>query len=430
MNDRERNMDPVSNPDVPAGVLDWLDAVTVPLLLIEAGRLDVCAANAAARRMFGVRRFERLPVGVDAFGSTPAVAALAGAIRTAEASGTDAAAVTIICQLAAGVQRLRFAPAPCPGLAGHWLFTITDPEPMEQGDWRSGMEEIVNLLPVGIEVYDRNLNALFYNLRADELFLYDEKAILHHDEWFELGFPDAAERDLREREFRDRVAAARRDPETVQQTEWVMRCRDGALRSVQFLFRFVGDHFVMVLWDMTERRQLEAELRRMAETDPLTGLRNRRAFFEKAEEAFAVAHAGNRPLSVSVIDIDHFKTINDHHGHAAGDTIICKVADCCAAKLGSSDVLARIGGEEFAVLLSAQDEGDAAASAHRLLGAVTRRPFSIGQRLVTVGVSIGVATRRPSDAGFADMLARADAALYVAKNTGRGRVVVGDGAGR
>jgi diguanylate cyclase (GGDEF)-like protein len=427
MNDPERNADPLLGPDVPAGVIDWLDAVTVPLLLVAADRLDVVAANAAARMMFGLRRFERLPVGVDAFGSTPAVERLAEAIRTAETVDGESAAVTVVCQLAAGVRRLSFAPARCPGLAGHWLFTLTDPEPSEHGDWRTGMEEIVNLLPVGVEVYDRNLNALFYNRRADELFLYDEKAILHHDEWFELGFPDAAERAQREREFADRLAAARRDPEEVQQTEWLMRCRDGSLRSVQFLFRFVGDHFVMVLWDMTERRQLEAELRRMAETDPLTGLANRRAFFEKSEAAFAGARAVGLALSVLVIDIDHFKAINDRYGHAAGDTVIEKVAEACAAMLRPSDVLARIGGEEFAVLLSARGEDEAAAVAGRLLGAVTRRPITVGGREVAVTVSIGVATRRPSDAGFAAMLARADAALYVAKNTGRGRVVAGDG---
>ena len=427
MDDRRRTSDPVSSPDVPADVLAWLDAVDVALLVVEADRLDVVAANAAARSLFGPRRFETLPVGVDAFGSTPAVEVLAGAIRAAEAGGGGAPPAIVVCQLAAGVRRLACAPARCPGLAGHWLFTLSDPGPAEEGDWRAAMEEIVNLLPVGIEVYDRHLNALFYNRRADDLFLYDEKAVLHHDEWFELGFPDTAERALRERDWADRLASARREPEAVQQTEWRMRCRDGTVRSVQFLFRFVGEHFVMVLWDMTERRQLEAELRRMAETDPLTGLANRRAFFDKAEVAFAGSRAGQWALSVLVIDIDHFKTINDRFGHAAGDEVIRKVAECCAATLRPSDTVARIGGEEFAVLLSAQGAAVAAATARRLLAAVTRRPISVAGREIPVAVSIGLAPRRPADDGFAAMLARADAALYVAKNTGRGRVVVGDG---
>lgn len=416
MNDPERNPDPLLGPDVPAGVIGWLDAVTVPLLLVEADRLDVVAANAAARTMFGPRRFERLPVGVDAFGSTPAVERLAEAIRTAETG--DAAPVAVVCQLAAGVRRLSFAPARCPGLEGHWLFTLTDPEPSEHGDWRAGMEEIVNLLPVGVEVYDRNLNALFYNRRADELFLYDEKAILHHDEWFELGFPDAAERALREREFAERLAAARRDPEEVQQTEWLMRCRDGSRRSVQFLFRFVGDHFVMVLWDMTERRQLEAELRRMAETDPLTGLANRRAFFEKSEAAFAVARAAGRALSVLVIDIDHFKAINDTFGHATGDAVIAAFARCLHDCVGPNNLVARLGGEEFAVLLQGANHalGRLFAESTRTTLSVLKLPCLPAEHRLTA--SFGVAEWTGVES-LQNLVSRADAALYEAKKGGR-----------
>jgi diguanylate cyclase (GGDEF)-like protein len=404
-------------------ILSWFDIVDAPLLVVAGDALVVVAANAAAHRLFGPRRFESLPCGVEAFGGEKAVEALAGAIQAAEQAGAGEA-VGVMCQLANGVHRLRFSAARLPDAPDRWLFTLSlEPPELALEDWRAGMADIMNLLPVGVEIYDKDLNALFYNLRADDLFLYDEKAILHHDEWFEFGFPDPVERAERLAEWHARVAAARRAPETVQFTEWSMRCRDGSARIVQFLFRFVGANFVMVLWDVTEQRQLEAELRRLASSDPLTGICNRRSFLEKAEAAFAGSRAEDGALSVLILDIDRFKAINDRHGHAAGDEVIRQTAARCSSLLRACDLFGRLGGEEFAVLLPATGPDEAAAVAGRLLEVMSREPVRVDAAAIPVRLSIGGTSRGSVDQTFAAVLARADQALYEAKNTGRGRAV-------
>lgn len=398
--------------------LAWLDLVAAPVLVLRG--VSVVAANAAARAAFGPARFEALPVGVDAFGGEPAAQAVKEAIEASD--GHLRRTPAVMWHLSIGLRRmsmtLQAVPADHGGPDGLWVGTLEEDVASSGEAWRRDLEEIVNLLPVGVEVYDDALNALFFNRHADELFLYEDQLILQHDEWFPLGFPDPVERDRAQAEWHALVAAVRRDRSLVKQTEWTVRCRDGVTRQVRFLMRFVGEHFVVVQWDLTGQRTLEAELRRMAETDSMTGIHNRRRYLEVGEASFA---AGG-PLSVLVIDIDRFKRVNDRHGHAAGDVVIRAVADRCATGLGEGEVVGRLGGEEFAVLLPA-DAGAAAALGERLRLSVSGTPVAWGDATIPVAVSIGVATRRPEDRAFTDILARADAALYEAKRTGRGRVV-------
>ena len=160
-------------------------------------------------------------------------------------------------------------------------------------------------------------------------------------------------------------------------------------------------------------------------TDPLTGLGNRRHFELAATTELARARRHGWPVSVMLIDVDHFKRVNDHWGHPVGDVVLCKIARRCMHGLRAHDVLARWGGEEFALLLPHCDAETSEGVARRLLASV--RETAIDEiKGQPVTVSIGVAIIEPGDATIGAALQRADAALYGAKRGGRDRHIVAD----
>ena len=171
-------------------------------------------------------------------------------------------------------------------------------------------------------------------------------------------------------------------------------------------------------------RQREV-LRRLATTDALTGIANRRSLLERGDYEYERARRYRRALSVLMLDIDHFKSINDRWGHASGDAVICLVADKLQAQAREQDRVGRLGGEEFAVLLPETCLDGAQNIAQRLLAAVQgARVQTAGdaEQLLECTISIGVASLRPEDASFDALLQRADQALYRAKQNGRNRV--------
>jgi two-component system cell cycle response regulator len=167
-------------------------------------------------------------------------------------------------------------------------------------------------------------------------------------------------------------------------------------------------------------RHLE-ELARLARRDPLTGLPNRRALEEELSRAVARAVRAASPLAAIVLDVDRFKQVNDTHGHAAGDGVLAAVAARAAGALRAGDLLARIGGEEFAVVLAGADLAAAAEAAERIRAAVAAAPLGAEERALAVTVSLGCAELAAGEDGPA-LLARADARLYDAKRAGRNRV--------
>jgi diguanylate cyclase (GGDEF)-like protein/PAS domain S-box-containing protein len=165
----------------------------------------------------------------------------------------------------------------------------------------------------------------------------------------------------------------------------------------------------------SERKRYEAELERLARNDALTGLANQRMFHERLSDEFARAARHGRRLSLVILDVDHFKRINDRHGHAIGDEVLREVAERLAAMAREGELLARVGGEEFGwILPDATGEG-ALAAAERARMAIGSRPF---QTVGAVTISAGVCdTARTHD--ITELFQRADAALYMAKDGGR-----------
>jgi diguanylate cyclase (GGDEF)-like protein len=175
-------------------------------------------------------------------------------------------------------------------------------------------------------------------------------------------------------------------------------------------------------------RQLESMLQHvesLAITDPLTGLFNRRRFCDVLRREFAVTKRYKNPLSCLMIDLDHFKVINDRFGHDAGDTVLREVAQRLGDTLREVDLTARYGGEEFAILLPLTSRENAAVVAERIASFVRGMRLDIGGEQVTLTVSIGVACTTDSASKDEEELVRmADAALYEAKANGRDCVVV------
>jgi diguanylate cyclase (GGDEF)-like protein len=172
----------------------------------------------------------------------------------------------------------------------------------------------------------------------------------------------------------------------------------------------------------------EQELLHLALVDPLTGLFNRRSFLEFCGKAEARARRGGNPFVVLMIDIDHFKRVNDRFGHPAGDRVIKALADVCARALRPSDVVARYGGEEFVINLPDTDQAQAMQVAERLREAVESATVPTGRGPISFTISIGLATCS-SQTPLAAAIDRADRALYSAKRGGRNRVECANSAG-
>jgi diguanylate cyclase (GGDEF)-like protein len=171
--------------------------------------------------------------------------------------------------------------------------------------------------------------------------------------------------------------------------------------------------------DTARAEELAARL--LADTDPLTGLLNRRAFFEHAGPVWSTALRSNRHLSVLMADIDHFKEINDGYGHAMGDKVLAEISRLLAAACRSGDIAARWGGEEFVLLLPETDAAQACQLAERLRGEIECLKFGSAGQGFRLSASFGIAQLGDHES-LDKLIHDADAWLYRAKQTGRNRV--------
>lgn len=232
------------------------------------------------------------------------------------------------------------------------------------------------------------------------------------------------------------------------------RRRDGGLFWVNAtiipFFDALGtlERYLMLYSDVTEaialvervnqERQLREELARVnrdlaarANTDPLTGVASRHAFDAFAGEAVETARAGTEPVALLMIDLDRFKEVNDLHGHVAGDTVLRTLARRWAGRTRAADLLARLGGEEFCVVLPGTETAGALAIAEALRAATAAEPVTVADGVaLRVTASVGVAGLARGEAvDLQGLLRRADAALYAAKRSGRNRVAVAPASG-
>jgi diguanylate cyclase (GGDEF)-like protein len=181
----------------------------------------------------------------------------------------------------------------------------------------------------------------------------------------------------------------------------------------------------VVLTDITGQVTLVRKLQDLATIDELTGLANRRQFFDLGRREIARARREDRPISVALMDLDHFKHVNDRYGHAAGDEALKSVAEACRAAIRLSDLVGRYGGEELAFVFPDADARTAADVAERLRSAIAAAAIEHGGNRIAMTASFGVASSmRPARVDLESLLLCADRALYEAKRNGRNRVEV------
>jgi diguanylate cyclase (GGDEF)-like protein len=173
-----------------------------------------------------------------------------------------------------------------------------------------------------------------------------------------------------------------------------------------------------------ERARLFQEVQSLALTDPLTGLQNRRSLFELGRVEFARAQRMKRPFCCMMLDLDHFKQINDEHGHIVGDQVLQEFAKRCKSSTREVDLVGRYGGEELIILLPETDRETAMQVAERLRTCIADTPIKIFNKNIFVTVSLGVASQDENTNDLETLIARADQAMYIAKHKGRNRVAM------
>ncbi|MGC1359348.1 MAG: diguanylate cyclase [Xanthobacteraceae bacterium] len=227
------------------------------------------------------------------------------------------------------------------------------------------------------------------NQRAVDAFGYDRSELLTKS----IGEISLNEPPYTQAEANEHIRTTLAD--VAQTVEWRCRRRDGSLFWVEIGFTrdaFGGrDLIVATLRDITRRKEAEDRLMKLAEFDPLTGLANRRAFVAALERAIADSHRRGSRVAVLYLDLDHFKDVNDTLGHPAGDRLLEAVAQRLGKNLRASDMVARFGGDEFAVLMSSlSDPSDAGLLAKKLIDAAAS-PFPVDANEIYTGLSVGIA---------------------------------------
>lgn len=276
--------------------------------------------------------------------------------------------------------------------------------------------ELLETAPDAILVMDGSSRIRMVNGRMEELFGYQREELLG------LSASMLVPENLRE-VYRRQWQSCLRSTRQVQRYEFLGQRKDGQAMPIEISLCVSpsgkGREVVAFVRDLSAWRAMENELRHLATHDPLTGLPNRTLFRDRLEQELDLATRQRSGLAVVLLDLDHFKTINDFSGHDLGDQLLVQVARRLAARLRPGDTLARLGGDEFALMLpNPPRPEELGVVASQLLEAM-RTPFELEGRQLTIGASVGISLFPDDGRDAEELLARADAAMYQAKSDGR-----------
>jgi diguanylate cyclase (GGDEF)-like protein/PAS domain S-box-containing protein len=283
---------------------------------------------------------------------------------------------------------------------------------------REKFQLLVEESPLGVALIRKDGRYEYVNPQFVKLFGYELEDIPTGREWFAKAYPDPEKRGRAVRTWLADLKESKRGHTRVR--TFSVTCSDGSQKVIHFraLTMDSGDQFV-TYEDVTERKRTEDAMKQLAYHDVLTGLPNRALFNDRLGVALAHARRNHLSVAVMLLDLDHFKDVNDTLGHPVGDLLLQAVGERLTSLLRETDTVCRIGGDEFLVLLPAITRGnDGTKVADRLLGAI-REPFHVGDAELRITTSLGIAMY-PEDGDDADTLTRnADIAMYRAKQMGR-----------
>jgi diguanylate cyclase (GGDEF)-like protein len=276
----------------------------------------------------------------------------------------------------------------------------------------------------GVVMLDRDLNARFLNRKMRTFWGVTDEQAAQHPSYESLirNSPHANDRgmtpDQLDAFYASRVAAVRDGSEPLRD----LRTTDG--RNIRAHCALLGNGGRMLTYcDVSDLVRNAQQMEELATIDAMTRLFNRRHFWTMAAAEWSRFQRYYRPLSVLMIDVDDFKAVNDRYGHEVGDEVLVAVADACREGKRSSDIVGRIGGEEFAMLLPETDLGQARIVAERVRRSIAASALQAHEVHFNVTVSVGFAAATASMSGFEALLHAADQALCQAKAEGRNRAV-------
>ena len=297
--------------------------------------------------------------------------------------------------------------------------TLTDEVETEEREGKSMLEQIIDTTPILINATDRNGKFLFLNSYQAALFGRDPDQLVGHS-ITEIMEPDLVERETRRNNviLETGISIPNYEEKFVSEgIELIFHCNKSPLLNKDN--QTIG--ILTTGLDITARKFAEEHRTHLALHDMLTGLPNRTLLAERMRSAIDECNATGRGAALLLLDLDRFKVINDTSGHQTGDMLLRQVAERISAPVGSNGFAARIGGDEFAIVLqNLEDQNDVAGICAKLLARIGE-PYSIGGVEQLIGASIGIALI-PEDGTSADELLRlADLAMYEAKSSGRNR---------
>jgi diguanylate cyclase (GGDEF)-like protein/PAS domain S-box-containing protein len=297
---------------------------------------------------------------------------------------------------------------------------------------RSLVNAVIDASPEGILVVDEKGIIVSHNQQFVEIWRIPNDRLHGAELNTAIGADDepilstVLERVKDEKAFLARVKMLYDNPQLKDHCE--VELKDGRTleRHSTVLYNDDGEYLGRVWFfrDISPQKQTESTLRDLAHHDPLTGVANRRYFYERAKQECARTKRRSSPLSIAVLDIDYFKQINDLSGHAVGDEVLKLLCNVSQHLVRETDIFARLGGEEFAVLLPDTNLDGAAVLAERLRQAIADSKLPLSSGALNCTVSIGVAMLKSTDTCIEDCLVRADGAMYKAKQKGRNRVEI------